>query len=374
MSVVHVVAAGEIGGAERMLVDLASACRAPSGRWTRGHSIALFTPSEPLRALFRDAGLDVDDRGPVREGPLPYLASTFGPSDVRWLTDVLERRRATICHLHTFASQVLGTRAARRAGARIVRTEHSTRVYDDPSCWPFSRWSLRRADAVVFISDHVRKVALARAGRLLLEPAGAQIVETVHNGVDTTRFAAPSSANGDEGERVRFVALGRLDRRKGLDVALEALVSVPEAELDVVGDGDERAALEQLAARLGVRDRVQFSGYRHDVRDAVARADVALSSAREEGLGVALLEAMAMERPVVAFATGGIPEIVRDGETGWLTAERSASALAKLMRSAIDAPEERRRRGAHARRRVVERFSIDAMRDGYETIYAALTT
>ena len=369
MTVVHVVAAGEIGGAERMLVDLASSPRASSGRWKRHHSIALFTPSDALRALFQDAGLDVDDRGPVREGPLPYLASSLGRGDVAWLTGVLQRRRATICHLHTFASQVLGTRAARRAGARIVRTEHSTRVYDDPSCWPFSRWSLRRADAVVFISEHVRRVALARGARFIDDDKSC----IVHNGVDTARFA-PHDDRVASGERVRFVALGRLDRRKGLDLALEALARAPLAELDIVGDGDERATLEELATRLGVRDRVRFDGYARDVRDAIDRADVAISSAREEGLGVALLEAMAMARPVVAVPVGGIPEIVQDGLTGWLATERSAAALATAMQAAIDAPTERRRRGLEARTRVVESFSVDAMRDGYEAVYERLTS
>ena len=370
MTVVHVVAAGEIGGAERMLVDLASA----SATTKRPHSVALFTPSDALRALFRDAGLDVDDRGPVREGPLPYLASSLGPSDVRWLTSVLERRRATIVHLHTFASQVLGTRAARRANARVVRTEHSTRVYDDPSCWPFSRWSLTRADAVVFISEHVRKVARARAGSMLDTGSKASFV---YNGVDTTRFAPrPETDAANErqrAERVRFIALGRLDRRKGLDRALDALVAVPEAELDIVGDGAERGALEALATSLGVRDRVRFAGHASDVRDAIAAADIALSSAREEGLGVALLEAMAMGRPVVALPTGGVPEIVRDGETGWLAATASSGELARAMRAAIDVPlEERRRRGAAARARVLETFSVDAMCAGYEAIYTRL--
>ena len=360
MSVVHVVAAGEIGGAERMLVDLAS------DDSKRVHSVALFTPSDALRGLFRERALDVDDRGPVREGPLPYLRSTLGASEVRWLTSVLERRRATIVHLHTFASQVLGTRAAQRAGARVVRTEHSTRVYDDPSCWPFSRWSLRRADAVVCISEHVRDVAKSRAGRTL----DASKTFVVHNGIDTSRFAPPASRDVRAADApVRFLVLGRLDRRKGLDVALEALAGVARATLDVVGDGEERAALEAHAARLGVRDRVRFAGYAGDVRGAISASDVALSSARQEGLGVALLEAMAMACPVVASPTGGIPEIVRDGETGWLADDRSAGALARAMRAAIDAPAERRRRGDAARARVLQMFSVAAMRAGYDAVY-----
>lgn len=364
-AVVHVVAAGEIGGAERMLVDLARTEPSASAG-ARPRSIALFTPNDELRAILRAAGIPVDDRGPVREGALPFLASALGPSDVRWLAGVLARRRAAIVHLHTFASQVLGTRAAERVGARVVRTEHSTRVYDDPTCWPFARWSLGRADAVVCISGHVRGVALARAPFL----ARGDKVRVVHNGVDTRRFAP--RARPERGARVRFVALGRLDPRKGLDLAIEAVARVPEAELEIVGDGEERASLTALTRRLGVEGRVRLTGYAGDVRDAIARADVALSSAREEGLGVALLEAMAMARPVVAVPVGGIPEIVRDGQTGWIAERRTTEDLARAMRAAIERPDERERRGDEARARVAASFSLDAMRSGYEDVYAGL--
>jgi glycosyltransferase involved in cell wall biosynthesis len=358
-NVVHVVAAGEIGGAERMLTDLAR-----PGASSRRHSIALFTPNDRLRAFFRDAGIEVDDRGRVREGVVPYLASTLGRDDVRWLAKILEQRQAGIVHLHTFASQVLGTRAAERTGARIVRTEHSTRVYEDPSCWPFAKWSLKRADAVVCISDHIREVATSRAPFL-------QRVLIVHNGVDTSHFS-PVRVPVPVPEMTRFIALGRLDARKGLDLALEALSLVDDVTLDIAGDGDERASLEALASKLGLRDRVRFLGWQSDARPAIADADAALSSARTEGLGIALLEAMAMARPVVGVPIGGIPEIVRDGETGWLAETRSAPALASAMRAAASNADERARRGLAARDRAVAHFSVDAMRRGYEAIYAAL--
>lgn len=357
--VVHVVVAGEVGGAERMLVDLA---RAPD----RSHTIALMTPSERLRALLRDAGLDVDDRGPVKEHAAAYLARSLGPRDVAWLEDVVTRRGARIVHLHTFASQVVGTRAALRVGARVVRTEHSTRVYDDPSCWPFSRWSLRRADVVACISEHVRRVAASKA------PWAASRMRVVPNGVDIALFApAPPPAPAP---RTRFVMVGRLEPRKGVDVALEALAEVPGAELAIVGEGPSRAALERRAAELGVAARARFVGFAPDVRDAVAGADFALSSSRAEGLGVALLEAMAMERPVVALPTGGVPEVVAPG-TGWLADGSTARDLARAMRDAVAAgPEEQRARARRARAHVVARFSIDAMRAAYERAYAELDT
>lgn len=356
-TVLHVVVAGEVGGAERMLVDLAS-----QGAQDR-HSVALITPSERLRSLFRDSNMDVDDRGQAREGPLSYLVRTLGPNDVTWLTDIIRRRSVAVVHLHTFASQVLGTRAALATGAAVVRTEHSTRVYEDPSCWPFSRWSLARADAVVCISEHVSRVAVAHAPWILGR------VRVVPNGVDTARFAPIAIPRNAAHPSLRFIALGRLDPRKGLDVALDALARVPHATLDIVGEGQEHAALVARAKRLGIQNRVRLRGFLSDVREAIASADVALSAARTEGLGIALLEAMAMERPVVALPTGGIPEFVTHGETGWLADQPSSEALARVMQEAASHPEEVRRRGVQARSRVITQFSLDAMRKGYEAVY-----
>ncbi len=366
--VVHVVVAGEIGGAERMLVDLASA----NGKDRSSvHSVALMTPNAALRNLFVDAGLEVDDAGPVREGPLPYLAASLGSARTRWLSSVLARRNACIAHLHTFASQVIGTRAARLAGARIVRTEHSTRVYDDPTCWPFSRWSLGRTDAVVFISEHVCARAMRRAAGLL----AARTTRVVHNGICTTHFS-PRSRDGSPNDARPFVfgAIGRLDRRKGLDLAIEAMAQVHDAELAIVGDGEERGTLERLAKRLGVSHRVRFLGQMRDVRDTLAQCDAALSSSREEGLGIALLEAMALELPVVARPVGGIPEVVVDGETGWLAPGLSVDALTQAMRAAMVSRAERDRRGRAARERVVAQFSVEAMREKYEETYTSLAT
>jgi glycosyltransferase involved in cell wall biosynthesis len=365
-AVVHVVVAGEVGGAERMLVDLARS------KPRRPHSIALLTPSDRLRALFRDAGLDVVDRGMVHEGPLAYLARSLGPRDTAFVAQVLRDKGAAIAHLHTFASQVLGTRAAQRANARVVRTEHSTRVYDDPSCWPFSRWSLQRADAVVCISDHVARVAEGRA------PWCKGKLRVVPNGVDTTHFAPPSPpasppAVASASRRpLRLLALGRLDRRKGLDIALAALARVPAAELTIVGDGSERASLVALASQLGIEDRVRFAGWLDDARSEITNADAALSSARAEGLGIALLEAMSMGRAVVALPTGGVPEIVADGSTGGLAHGNDAEALARVMQDAVERRDEVRRRGTRARARVLESFSIEAMRRGYDEIYDRL--
>jgi glycosyltransferase involved in cell wall biosynthesis len=361
LKVVHVVVAGDIGGAERMVADLAARPRATGV----GHAVATMSPNPRLVRLLRDAGLRVHDRGAVREGVGPYLWRSLGPTDVSWLAQVLAEERARLVHLHTFGSQVIGTRAAIAVGARVVRTEHSTRVYGDPSCWPFSRWSLVHADAVVAVSAHVGSVALLKAPWLRGK------LRVVHDGVDVARFA-PRDVRREGGAAFRFIAVGRLEPRKGHDLAIDALADVPGAALDIVGDGLERPRLEVLARRRGVHGRVVFHGYLDDPREVMAMADAMVCSSREEGLGIALLEGMAMERPVVTFAVGGVPESVRDAETGWITAANTATALAARMREAMVDRATGSTFGRRARQRVTARFSVERMCAGYAEVYASL--
>jgi len=358
--VVHVVVAGELGGAERMLTDLASRAE-ESGAV---HAVALITPEARLSALMRDAGVRVHDRGPRDgDGPFAFLRTSLGAGDVRWVASVLAAERAHVAHLHTFGSHVVGTRAALRTGVRVLRTEHSTRAFEDATCWPFSRWSLARAHASVAVSEHVRRVAAARAPWMLPKSC------VVANGVDIDRFAPAAAPVGGP---FRFALVGRLEPRKGVDLAIEALARVPGAHLDVVGDGAARAGLARLAQERGVARRVTLHGHLEDTRAVVGRADAALCASRSEGLGIALLEAMSMGRPVVGFRVGGVPEIVEDGRTGWLATAGDVEALAARMREAVQVRDRLPEYGRAARRAVVERFSVRAMCAGYASEYARL--
>jgi glycosyltransferase involved in cell wall biosynthesis len=357
--VLHVVAAGEVGGAERMLVSLARGAAATSRR----HMVALWTDDPAVRALFVENGIPVFGR-PERPGPMvtPTLRA-LGGRDVIWLAELARALGAAALHLHTFASHVLGTRAARRAGIPVVRTEHSARVYDNWLCRPFSRWSLRRTATVVAVSDHLRRLISAR------EPALAGRLCVIRNGVSLPGGAPFPQREG----AARLALVARLEPRKGVDRALHALARVPGPHLDVVGDGPLHPSLERLAAELGVADRVRFWGYRSDPEAVVADADAVICSSRSEGLGVALLEAMALGRPVVASPVGGVPEIVAHGETGWLAADMSIDSLAATLHAACASGRaEMARRGACARAAVQRQFTDAHMRHAYEEVYGAL--
>lgn len=366
--VAHVVVAGELGGAEHMLRDLASASPAQS---SIAPVVCVLSPLTEMPRFFEDAGIKVRSGGVVGDDALSTLRRSLGRSAKAWLVDVLRSERADIVHLHTFGSQVLGTRAARAVGAKIVRTEHSTRVYDDPSCWPFSRWSLQRVDRVVAISQHVREVALGRA------PFVAERLSVVPNGVDTRHFGAVDRSASSEAQPFTFVLVGRLEPRKGVDRALRALAKVADARLEVVGDGAELGSLKALAETLGIASRVAFHGFLADPRPVLGRADAALASSRKEGLGIAFLEAMATGLPLVTVPVGGLPEIVRDGETGLVASSENVDALASAMNELARPDSTARARaralGAAARNDVVARYSVDAMRAGYGEVYSKLS-
>jgi glycosyltransferase involved in cell wall biosynthesis len=356
LRVMHVVVAGDIGGAERLLADLATR----PGESGADHEVALITPNRALATHFSGLGFRVHDRGPARENALAYLYRSLGPVDVAWLTNLLAARTIDIVHTHTFASHVLGTRSARRARLPQIRTEHHVMHYFDPSTSPFTRWAAHRTDRFVAVSDYVRSV-LERAA-----PAAAARTTVVRNGVDTQYWSPLAHSQG----AFRLGIICRLTAWKRVHVAIEA-ATLANAELLVVGDGEKRATLEDLGKRLGAR--VHFVGHQRDPRPYIAECDVTLSTADNEPLGLSVLESLSMRRPVIAYAGGGIPEIVRDGETGWLVPEATAEAFAH----AIDQARQNRGRlsamGTLGRQFAVEHASLERMCEGYASVYRTLS-
>ena len=168
-------------------------------------------------------------------------------------------------------------------------------------------------------------------------------------------------------------SVGCLAPRKDYGTLLEALARLSahgwEFRAVLGGDGPERRALEERAADLALGDRVRLVGERPDIERLLPGMDVFVLSSREEGMPNALLEAMAAERPCVATAVGGVPEVLRDGETGWLVPPGSPEALARVLEEALARPEEARLRGEAAGRLVRETMSLEAMVRRHETFY-----
>ena len=357
--IVHVVVAGQIGGAERFLVNLASRPELSEA----DHCVALMTPNPALRAFFTAAGLRIWDRGPVRENPLAYLWRSFGPADIAWLARVALEEKADVLHAHTFGSHILAARCGLRLGLAVVRTEHGVRHYRDPSCALLRHWALRHTDRIVAVSEFVARTVGS------LAPHARARIEAIVNGIDLGHYPpAPPPSEGP----FRLVALGRLETVKRTELAIEAVGRTPDVRLDIVGDGARRRALEELARRRGLQSRVRFLGHQGDPRPAVSAADAVINCTREEGLGMALIEAAAMRRPAVAFDGGGVPEVVSDRQTGWLVRDDTIAGFAAAVAEAGASRARAAAFGAEARRRAEAHFGIDRMCKRYAAVYKAL--
>jgi glycosyltransferase involved in cell wall biosynthesis len=353
----QLVVGGNIGGAERMLVDLATR----PDETGADHEIALFTASRALRELFFGRGLAVHDRGHTREGPLAYLYRSLGPADVHWLTQLLVRRQTDILHTHTFGSHVLGARAARRARIPQLRTEHDVMHYFDPTCSPFTRWAAAHTERFVAVSEHVKRVLGETA------PRSASRTTVVRNGIDVDYWSPRPRPPPDDPFSAAIA--GRLTRRKRVNLAIEA-AALADVPLVVVGGGEERVRLETLAKSR--RARVRFVGHVGDPRPFLGASDVTLNTCEVESLGLSVLESLAMERPVLAFARGGIPEIVQHDRTGWLIEKECAEPLAAALRRAKSERGRLVEMGAAARRFTTSHATVGKMCEGYQAEYAAL--
>jgi glycosyltransferase involved in cell wall biosynthesis len=209
-------------------------------------------------------------------------------------------------------------------------------------------------------------------------------VVTIMNGVDLGEFhpgipGDPVRAElGYRGKPV-IAAMSRLDPEKGHEALLEAMHTVlaqrPDARLMIAGraavdPAGRHATLERHLARLGISGAVRLLGFRRDIPALLAAADVCVLPASAEACGRVLLEAMAMAKPVVATASGGTPEIVVDGVTGLLVPPGNPAALAAALVALLQDPERARAMGSAGRKRVAERFTIEAHAQQTMRLYA----
>jgi glycosyltransferase involved in cell wall biosynthesis len=172
--------------------------------------------------------------------------------------------------------------------------------------------------------------------------------------------------------------VANLFSRKGYDVMLQALPTIvaafPSVHYLIVGSGDAayEESIRSLVKTLGQESHVQFAGFQDSVYPYLAAMDVYVHPALMEGFGIAVLEAMAMRKPVVATTTGGLPEIVQDGETGLLVPPGNQDALAQAVKRLLRDPALCRKLGDAGRDRVASMFTVDAMMANLVKGYQAL--
>ena len=288
---------------------------------------------------------DADRRG-VRLVDVPALGREVGPRDamaVMQLLGVLRRERPAIVHTHTSKAGFVGRLAARLARVPAVIHQphgHIFYGYYGPRRTAFyirlERLAARWTDRIVTLTERGTEEHLARRiGR-------REQYVTVPSGVPTAelRARAPGqgaarAALGIAGGAYVVGGLGRFVPVKGFDVLVAALpavaAAIPSARVLLIGDGPDRAALLAQAAALGVGARLQVTGATSEIARCLAACDVLAAPSRNEGMGRALVEAMAVGVPVVGAEVGGIPAVIGDGECGRLVPPGDAGALAEAL-------------------------------------------
>lgn len=319
-------------------------------------------------------------RGPLRDATiatgarfvsLRHVRRPLSPRDVLGLVELvrlMRRERPVLVHTNSSKAGVLGRIAAVLARVPVrIFTAHG---------WAFAAASATSSSIYLWADRLMRPLTSTvicvseseRSAGLAARTCRADRTVVIHNAVDVD---GASPATPDGGMPMRVVSVGRIAPPKDFLTLLRAVGRLERGtvQLTLLGDGPERAAVEDEIATLNLAEVVALAGEVRDVRSRLADADVFVLSSSSEGFPISVLEAMAAGLPVVASDVGGVSEAIEDGVTGHLFAAGDVGALAaKLAALAADAPG-RRRLGETARARAAADFSLPHWRDRHVKLY-----
>jgi len=365
-TVAHVVLRLDVGGLERMVVQLLTLL----DRKSFAPRVCVLGEKGALAAELEALGVPVESiprRGGRVDPTLPIRLA-------RWF----KRQDVDIVHTHNPAPHLYGALGAgvARAGGRtprVVHTKHGRNVPHTRKSVTLNQLASAMTNRIVTVSDDARAVALE------VEGVDAAKVVTIKNGVDTTLYR-PRDRGARDLARQRLglpeggyhiVCVARLSEEKDHATLLAAFArlraALPDARLALVGDGPERPALEALAHRLAP-GAVLFTGMRSDVAELLPAFDAFALASRTEGISLTLLEAAAAGLPIVATRVGGNPEVVTHGRTGLLVPPVDPARLAAALEELAKRPD-RAEMGLAGRRRVETLFGVQSMVGAYEALY-----
>jgi glycosyltransferase involved in cell wall biosynthesis len=302
---------------------------------------------------------------------------------------LIRRLRPQILHTHTAKAGAVGRLAALLAGdARppiVLHTFHGhvLRGYFDPvrsrAFRVLERWLARKSTALVAVSPEIRDDLVA------LGVAPRERFTVIRLGIELEKRVDGATPDDREETRRqlglapdRFVVgwIGRMTSVKRTDDVLRAFQRLRargvDAALCLVGDGPDRPGVERAAHALGVMRDTLFLGFQEEVSSYYAAFDALVLPSANEGTPVSAIEALAAGRPVVATRVGGVPDVVRDGQDGFLVPARDVAALADRLAALAQDPALREQMGAAGRERVVSRYAVDRLLDEVDDLYRSL--
>ncbi len=339
---------------------------------------------ESIFFVFGERGRDDVNRGSEmlgaarREGFSAVELVHDRPNLLGMVREVAARLReagADVLCCHGYKADVVGLLAARMAGVPCVGIAHFWVASDSRlAVYMACDWlALRRMDLTVAVCN-------AQADKLIAGGIRRDRIVTIRNAIE-----APALVEVPPGARDTLLGLfakppqrvigtaARLSVEKGIDVLVLAAEIVtrryPSVGFVVFGDGPQRARLERMIAERNLGESFVFAGFRSDVQTLFPAFDIAALPSRNEGLPVAILEAMSVGLPVVATSVDGIPEAVIDGDCGYLVPAEDPAALADRLVTLLESDELRSTMGARGRERVLAEFTFPVQAQKYAEVY-----
>lgn len=365
IQVLNLAASTAMGGAERVMLSMASAIDKHRFDCQFCLFIDLRRPACELYALLKEEGNSVATIEIRKTVDWRQLVNCW---------NIIKGINPALLHTHGHRSDFFGLLMAKCMGVPIVATVHGwtsstsrLRLYE-----PLHRWGLKYFDAVIAVSEEIR-VRLMEAG---VRP---ERIVTLNNAIDIGAFT--SNRTGIEFRKEIGIThkakvigtVGRLSLEKGLEYFLRAGAQIIDKDSSVklllAGEGPQRRELEALAKSLGISSSVVFCGYRRDIDRIYPALDIFVLPSLTEGLPIALLEAMACTRPVIASAVGGIPSVIQDGRTGLLVEPKNVGQLTEAFRKLIDNPVLGSELGVNARASIEGRFGLSEWIKNMESLY-----
>ena len=365
INIVHVVHALEVGGLENGLVNLLNHL---DDRFT--HTILCLSRSGRMAERIKNSHVKIIEmRLPTDRFRFPVLR----------LAREFQRVSPDIVHTRGWAT-IDAIFAARVASVScVIHGEHG-REAGDPNGRNRKRNIVRKClsplvHRFVTVSDDLKSWLIRTVG------IPESKVTTIHNGVDTRRFSseergASRISLGLDDSVFTIGTVGRLDPVKDHTSLLQAFLpiarSAQPACLIIAGAGPMRKSIESLSAELGISDKVQLLGERHDIPRVLKACDVFTLTSIAEGISNTVLEAMASALPVVATRVGGNPKLVDDGVSGYLVRAQDVAGLTAAYESYLYDPKLRDAHGQNGRVRAEQQFSLERMASQYAQLYQGL--
>lgn len=286
------------------------------------------------------------------------------------LANFLKINHIDVLHTHGYKANIYGFLAARLAGCAIVATCHN---------WTKRTAALQKYAALdqIFLRWFDTVIAVSQGIVTELRHNRVRRIRVIANGIDVAKFQG-SGNHSKPNQPVVIGCLSRLSKEKGVDVLLWALPRIldryPNLHCCVAGEGPERERLEVLAAKLGVADSFHMPGFCDDTADFLKLCTVVAQPSRMEAMPLAILEAMAAGKAIVASAVGEIPRLLEDGHAGLLVPPDSPEKLAEAILTLLQDEALRQSLERRAAQKAVSQFDVATMTAEYQKVYRTVTS